>query len=187
MEPGEALSTAAQIAVTLAGFAGVVVVFRRESVHDWSPVDKLRLRLLLTNSIPSARVVHDRTAVVNDQPSAGRHLEMVQRIRIRGFPAVCHYNDEALSSPGSQGGTIGAAYAVRFLSVRNHRNSSKPVAVVQRGLPRRVLAFLRWDCRSTCHRHVPVCTHDSAATRIERGCEFDAGDSGEAYTTGSVS
>src|SRR2546430_14307711 len=51
MEPGEALSTAAQIAVTLAGFAGVVVVFRRESVHDWSPVDKLRLRLLLTNSI----------------------------------------------------------------------------------------------------------------------------------------
>jgi hypothetical protein len=30
MDPGEALSTAAQIAVALAGFAGVVVVFRRE-------------------------------------------------------------------------------------------------------------------------------------------------------------
>jgi len=51
MEPGEALGIAAQIAVTLAGFAGVVVVFRRESVHEWSPIDKLRLRLLLTNSI----------------------------------------------------------------------------------------------------------------------------------------
>jgi hypothetical protein len=51
MEPGEALSTAAQIAVTLAGFAGVVVVFRRESVHEWSPIDKFRLRLLLANSI----------------------------------------------------------------------------------------------------------------------------------------
>jgi hypothetical protein len=51
MEPGEALGIAAQIAVALAGFAGVVVVFRRESVHEWSPVDKLRLRLLLTNSI----------------------------------------------------------------------------------------------------------------------------------------
>jgi hypothetical protein len=51
MEPGEALSTAAQIAVALAGFAGVVVVFRRESVHEWSVVDKLRLRFLLTNSI----------------------------------------------------------------------------------------------------------------------------------------
>ena len=51
MEPGEALGIAAQIAVALAGFAGVVVVFRRESVHEWSPADKLRLRLLLGNSI----------------------------------------------------------------------------------------------------------------------------------------
>jgi hypothetical protein len=51
MEPGEALGIAAQIAVALAGFAGVVVVFRREAVHEWSGVDKLRLRLLLANSI----------------------------------------------------------------------------------------------------------------------------------------
>ena len=51
MEPGEALGIAAQIAVALAGFAGVVVVFRREAVHEWSDVDKLRLRLLLANSI----------------------------------------------------------------------------------------------------------------------------------------
>src|SRR5207245_1492776 len=51
MEPGEALGIAAQIAVALAGFAGVVVVFRRESVHEWSVLDKLRLRLLLANSI----------------------------------------------------------------------------------------------------------------------------------------
>src|SRR5579884_307658 len=51
MEPAEALGTAAQIAVALAGFAGVVVVFRRESVHEWSAVDKFRLRLLLLNSV----------------------------------------------------------------------------------------------------------------------------------------
>jgi len=51
MQPGEALGIAAQIAVALAGFAGVVVVFRRESVHEWSPIDKFRLRLLLANSI----------------------------------------------------------------------------------------------------------------------------------------
>src|SRR5437867_5564635 len=51
MEPGEALGIAAQIAVALAGFAGVVVVFRRESVHEWSPMDKFRLRLLLMNSV----------------------------------------------------------------------------------------------------------------------------------------
>src|SRR5882762_6291390 len=51
MEPGEALGTAAQIAVALAGFAGGVVVFRRESVHDWSTIDKFRLRFLLMNSV----------------------------------------------------------------------------------------------------------------------------------------
>jgi hypothetical protein len=51
MEPGEALGIAAQIAVALAGFAGVVVVFRREAVHEWPSIDKLRLRLLLANSI----------------------------------------------------------------------------------------------------------------------------------------
>ena len=51
MEPGEALGIAAQIAVALAGFAGVVVVFRRGAVHEWADIDKLRLRLLLANSI----------------------------------------------------------------------------------------------------------------------------------------
>jgi hypothetical protein len=50
MQPGEALGVAAQVAVTLAGFAGIVVVFRPESVHKWSPLDRFRLILLLMNS-----------------------------------------------------------------------------------------------------------------------------------------
>jgi hypothetical protein len=50
MQPSDSLSVVAQIAVTLAGFAGIVVVFRPESVHQWSALDKFRLRLLLTNS-----------------------------------------------------------------------------------------------------------------------------------------
>ena len=51
MEPGEALGLAAQVAVTLAGFAGVVVVFRPASIHQWSSLDRFRLRLLLNNSV----------------------------------------------------------------------------------------------------------------------------------------
>jgi len=51
VEPGEALGLAAQVAVTLAEFAGVVVVFRPASVHQWSSLDRFRLRLLLSNSI----------------------------------------------------------------------------------------------------------------------------------------
>jgi hypothetical protein len=51
MEPNEALGIAAQVAVALAGFAGVVVVFRPQAIHQWSAVDRFRLRLLLHNSI----------------------------------------------------------------------------------------------------------------------------------------
>ena len=40
---------AAQIAVALAGFAGVVVVFRRESVHDWSAIGAGALLLQFFN------------------------------------------------------------------------------------------------------------------------------------------
>jgi len=50
MQPSEALGVAAQVAVTLAGFAGIVVVFRPQSVHQWSALDRLRLTLLLMNS-----------------------------------------------------------------------------------------------------------------------------------------
>jgi hypothetical protein len=51
MEPGEALTTAAQIAVALAGFAGVVVAFRSRSLHEWALVDKFRLWLLLGSAL----------------------------------------------------------------------------------------------------------------------------------------
>lgn len=51
MQPGEALGIAAQIAVALAGFAGVVVVFRSSSLQDWAPMDKFRLLILLGNAL----------------------------------------------------------------------------------------------------------------------------------------
>lgn len=51
MEPSAALSISAQIAVAIAGFAGVVVAVRNESVRDWGRVEKFWLRLLLLNSI----------------------------------------------------------------------------------------------------------------------------------------
>ncbi len=51
MEPSEALATAAQIAMALAGFAGVVVAFRSSSLHEWALVDKFRLWLLLGSAL----------------------------------------------------------------------------------------------------------------------------------------
>jgi hypothetical protein len=51
MDPATALGVTAQIAVAIAGFAGVVTAFRGRSVHQWGPVERLWLRLLLMNSI----------------------------------------------------------------------------------------------------------------------------------------
>jgi hypothetical protein len=51
MEPTTALSVSAQIAVSIAGFAGVVAALRSDSVHDWGPVEKFWFRPLLFNSI----------------------------------------------------------------------------------------------------------------------------------------
>jgi hypothetical protein len=50
LTPGDALGIAVQVAVALAGFTGVAVVFGNAAVHEWRPLDKLRLRLLLTTS-----------------------------------------------------------------------------------------------------------------------------------------
>lgn len=51
MDPSTALSTSAQVAVAIAGFAGVVAAFRNESLHEWARIERFWLRLLLLNSI----------------------------------------------------------------------------------------------------------------------------------------
>lgn len=55
MPAADALGTAVQVAVALAGFTGIVAVFGTNPVHEWSRLNRLRLRLLLTmSSIPVA-------------------------------------------------------------------------------------------------------------------------------------
>jgi hypothetical protein len=66
MEPGEALSTAAQIAVTLAGFAGVVVVFQRESVARVVANRQVPAPVTTDQFNPFTHVLHDRVAVAGD-------------------------------------------------------------------------------------------------------------------------
>jgi hypothetical protein len=69
MQPGDALNVVAQVAVTLAGFAGIVVVFRPRSVHQWSALDRFRLRLLLANSaLPLAYSLFGMLLLTIDPP-----------------------------------------------------------------------------------------------------------------------
>ena len=84
MQPSEALSASAQVAVTLAGFAGVVVAFRSRSVHEWSKVDKFRLQILLSNSaLPFCCRSSPCSGV--DEPQRTNDLALVQHCRVRHY------------------------------------------------------------------------------------------------------
>ena len=50
VDPVDALTTAAQVSVALAGFTGVVAVFGSGYLHDLPPVDRYRLRLMVAFS-----------------------------------------------------------------------------------------------------------------------------------------
>jgi hypothetical protein len=41
-DPADMLGVAAWFSVTLAGFAGVVVVFGNGAVNEWAPIDRFR-------------------------------------------------------------------------------------------------------------------------------------------------
>jgi len=50
VDPVDALTTAAQVSVALAGFTGVVAVFGSGYLHDLPPIDRYRLRLMVAFS-----------------------------------------------------------------------------------------------------------------------------------------
>jgi hypothetical protein len=97
MEPGETLGIAAQIAVALAGFASLVVVFGRVSAHEWSPIDRFRLRQLLTNSMLPLAFCMIGLLLLAIRPALGGSLALVQRSRIRNSFAVLHRVSESFS------------------------------------------------------------------------------------------
>ena len=160
MEPGEALGVAAQIAVALAGFAGVVVVFRREAVHEWSEIDKLRLRLLLANSILPLGSVHARIAAAHHQTHATRNLEMVQRYRVGRQSVVRHSNYKNIPTLKSPKCAARARHPIYLLSVRSLRHGSHALAGIQYCVTRRVLAIFRGNRIPTRHGYGPICPDD---------------------------
>src|SRR5713101_6178208 len=111
--------------------------------------------------------LHVGNAFTDDQTHASRNLAMVQRYCIRYFFALRRHDDEILSAFGCATDTARTRHSLRFLSVRNVRHSSKPLATVQCRLSERILAVLHLHCVPGYYRAVPVCAHDSSAARIK--------------------
>jgi len=57
MEPYDALSVCAEIAIAITGFSGVVLVFGENNGAVWSEVDKIRFRMLFTGSLTSLGLI----------------------------------------------------------------------------------------------------------------------------------
>jgi len=163
MEPGEALGIAAQIAVALAGFAGVVVVFRREAVHEWSEIDKLRLRLLLANSILPLALSMLGLLLLTIKPHATRKLEMVQRYGPDRQSVVRHSNYQNLPALKSPKCAAPRPHPIYFLSVRSLRHGNHALAIIQYSFARLVLAIFRWNRIPTRHGDGPICPDDPSA------------------------
>ena len=160
MEPSEALSTAAQIAVALAGFAGVVVVFRRESVHGWSPMDKFRLRALLLNSVlPLALCMLGLLFLtIKPQPAgiwkwcSGFAFVVLVLFAVTSTAIFRRLHLRQVQS-------YGRATLLRVLSVRHSWDRCDDIASVQCHHPRCVRAVLHCNSFPTYGRNVSVYAH----------------------------
>src|SRR5436189_6111237 len=162
MEPGEALGLAAQVAVTLAGFAGVVVVFRPHSVHQWSNVDRFRLRLLLNNSIlPLALAVIGIFLLGMRPPPASiwRWCSAVATLCQLPFAIFNFTTVRKFSAVEFKG-----VNKLLFFSALCHRNRYDFAAALQHCGLELVLAVLRRDRRPSHRRNVAVYATGSSAT-----------------------
>jgi hypothetical protein len=132
MEPGETLGIAAQIAVALAGFASVVVVFGRVSTHEWSPIDKFRLWQLLANSILPLAFCMIGLLLLAIRPALAGVWRWCSGARIRNSFAVLHRVGESFSPVGSAKVAALGRSSLVFLSLRSSRDCSDAIAIVQR-------------------------------------------------------
>ena len=171
MQPGEALSTAAQIAVALAGFAGVVVAFRSSSLHEWSLLDKYRLWLLLGSAlVPFFSCLFGMLLLtIKATPFP------IWRCCSGVFaPVGLHFwfFEPATPIRTRAGGNQGdGCLPLSLLCDRDPGDGSWPVAGLQCSRLGRFLALLCRHRVPTGHRHFAICPNDSSAAAHEQGLD----------------
>jgi hypothetical protein len=167
MEPGEALSTAAQIAVALAGFAGVVVAFRSKSLHEWTPRDRFRLWLLLGNALLPLFSCLFGMLLLSIKPTPHFIWNWCSGFSIVLTFPFAFLTQHRLRELGPEVIRNMKAYRYLFLSGRRARDTGGSLAVLQRPGLRGFLAFLRRRCFTAGHRRLTIFSHDSSAIADE--------------------
>jgi hypothetical protein len=147
-------------------FAGVVVVFRREAVHEWSGIDKLRLRLLLSNSILPLGLSMLGLLLLTIKPMAPgiwRWCSGILLVATVSFVTATTKDFRRLNLPNAQLDHV--TRFVFFLSGIFGAASHAP-AIVQHCVARGVLAIFRGYHLPTRHGDGPICPDDPSAARI---------------------
>jgi hypothetical protein len=167
MEPGEALGIAAQIAVALAGFAGVVVVFRREAVHEWSGIDKLRLHLLLANSILPLSLSMLGLLLLTVEPMPLGIWRWCSGITLVAILLLVTAISKMFRRLNLQNVQRQRDTPIHFLRVRSLRRCSHALASIQHCVTRRVLAIFRRNRIPTRYGNGSICADDPSAAGIK--------------------
>jgi hypothetical protein len=169
MEPGEALSTAAQIAVALAGFAGVVVAFR--SKYEWSPREQFRLWLLLGNALVPLFDCLFGMLLLAISPTPLSTWHWVQRVLARFEFSFWSFELATPIKTRADGNQEHGSLSPSFLYGRHPGHSDGSVAVLQCSGLGRFLALLCRHHFSAGHRHFAICDNDSSTAAPERDVE----------------
>lgn len=176
MAPGEVLSVVAQVAVTLAGFAGIVVVFRPGGLHEWSAVERFRLRLLLINSaMPLLLALLGILLLTIEPPVAGiwRWASGVAFVAQVAFGVMTRRTAKLFRS-----GSCRSFERDPLLLDGRSGNGGDCAAVAQRFVARTILAAVCRDVRAFARGGAPVRPHDPLPSAREIGRRWKAEDRG---------
>ena len=100
IDPKDALSLGAEVAVALTGFTGIVAVFGSGAVHEWDEADRFRLRLLLVSSMSPLAMSLIGLLLLSTDLEAGAIWRTCSAIAVVGFIFSAVYNTRTFRSIG---------------------------------------------------------------------------------------
>src|SRR5438874_5911442 len=167
MEPGEALTTAAQIAMALSEFAGVLLAFRSKSLHEWSQRDKFRLWLLLGNALVPLFDCFFGMLLLTIKPTplsiwnwcSGFSLLLTFPFGFSTWRRLSELGPTVIKNMG--------AYRYLFYMI-GILGTAVVLSQFYNALVGRFLGLLCRHHFSAGHRHFAICANDSSATAHQR-------------------
>ena len=118
MHWSEALGAAIEVAIAIAGFSGIVAAVGRRGAGDWTPIDQLRLRVLLTASGSAGAFAFVPFIILDTGLDAHLFWRLGTGVQIAWLIAIPRYRQRQASQVGANwiGGVMPFSYPI-FLAI----------------------------------------------------------------------